>query len=213
MIKFIQKTKGAFAPLLILVALSSQGFAEENKEQKREENNTTRAVEWYIGAGLNMTTASSDDCEDITYGFMGKLGYDFNDYIGVEGRAIRTNWEDEGAKVKHAGVFAKPMLPINKDLHIYGLIGYAKTSTGEKKIYSDTGVAWGFGLNYYFGDDNREDEVIEEGMTKEQREEIIENQENHEGRGLGIFIDYERLIQKSNAPDFDSISIGVSYDF
>lgn len=208
MIKFIEKTKGAIAPLLLVLALSSQGFAED----KIEENNDTKAVEWYGGVGLNMTNASSDDCEDITYGFIAKAGYDFNEYIGLEARAIKTNWEYEGAKVKHIGAFVKPMFPLNENIHIYGLIGYGKTSTGHKKVFSETGVAWGIGLNYYFGE-HSEDEQLDDDMTKEEQEEILESREKNDGKGLGIFIDYERLIQKSDSPDFDSFSIGLSYDF
>jgi len=181
---------GVLSSLVLMLLLTNQGFAKNNQDHR--DNNQSQVVEWYGGVGLNMTNAHDEHCEDITYGFIGKLGYDFNGYIGVEGRAIRTNWEYEGAKVKHIGLFAKPMFPINEDFYAYGLLGYGKTSTGHKKVFSDSGLAWGIGLNYYlgdlFGDDNS-------------------------SRGFGIFVDYERLIEKSNVPDFDSYSIGISYDF
>jgi len=73
---------------------------------------------------------------------MAKIGYDFSEYLGVEARAIRTNWEYEGGKLKHAGIFVKPMYLIDEDITLYGLVGYAKTSMGTKRNFSDTGLAW-----------------------------------------------------------------------
>jgi len=32
-------------------------------------------------------------------------------------------------------------------------------------------------------------------------------------RGLGLFVDYERMVVKKNAPILDAVSAGLSYDF
>ena len=123
-----------------------------------------KSTPWYAGAGLASGRAKNTYCEDITYGVMAKAGYDFNKYVGVEARGLRTNWEYEGGKLKHLGAFLKPQYPINKAFNLYGLAGYAKTSMGNKRYFSDTGFAYGIGLDY--------------AMNEE----------------LGLFVDYEHLL-------------------
>ena len=138
---------------------------------------------WYVGAGLVGGRVKSTDCEDITYGFMAKIGYDFSDYVGVEARGLRTNWDYEGGKLKHLGAFVKPQYPISKDLNLYGLVGYAKTSFGTKRNFSDTGLAYGAGVDYSVSDD------------------------------FGLFVDYERLLHDAGVYDLDALALGVSYNF
>ncbi|MCK4441008.1 MAG: porin family protein [Sulfurovaceae bacterium] len=241
--RLMNKTKGAFAPLMFIALLSGQGFAQsEVDNNKTTENN--QSVGWYGGIGFSsVKSVCMDNCEDITFGVIGKVGYDFNQHIGIEGRLIKTMWEYEQQKVEHIGIFAKPMLPINDNLHLYGLLGYAKTKTGDIKVFDDSGIAWGVGVNYFFGDKN-EDEIAE-GVKKyhftkadnkeelleeikerislleqkkeakdklreiEQFKELVEEEDNR----FGLFLDYERLLQKSDSPDFDSINFGISYDF
>lgn len=201
--KIIDKTKGAIAPLLLVALLSNQGFAQNKiaDNNQTEESNSSKLVEWY--GGLGFTTAQAlcaSGCKDITYGILGRVGYDFNEYLGIEGRVIKTMWKYEQQKIEHMGLFAKPMFPVTEDMNIYGLLGFGKVKTGNKLVFDDTGIAWGIGLNYNFGDD----EEIEHNST-------TVTQTN--GNGLGVFIDYERLLQKSDAPDFDTVSFGLTYDF
>lgn len=235
--KIIEKTKGAFAPLMLIALLSSQGFAQSEVVEHVDNNKTienNQTVEWYGGLGFSSVKAVCiDNCEDITFGVIGKVGYDFNQYIGVEGRIIKTMWEYEQQKVEHMGLFAKPMLPINEGFHVYGLLGYGKTKTGDKKEFDESGIAWGLGVNYYF-DDNKEElvelqeqlktlqeaEQKELGNTEEKnvRAENIQKlqkkiEEFDNEQKLGLFLDYERLLQKSDSPDLDAINFGVSYNF
>lgn len=241
--RLIDKTKGAFAPLVLMALLSGQGFAQsEVDNNKTTENN--ESVAWYGGVGLSTVKAvCTDNCEDVTFGVIGKVGYDFNQHIGIEGRVIKTMWEYEQQKVEHIGIFAKPMLPISENLHVYGLLGYGKTTTGDKKVFDDSGIAWGVGINYFFGE-NYEDEIAEgikryqftkteskEDLLEEIKErialleqkvqakeelreieqfkELVENEDNR----FGLFLDYERLLQKSDSPDLDAINFGLSYYF
>ena len=193
MIKVITKTKGLIAPLLLLLALNSQGVAENNLLVEDNVTSSDESTNWYVGLGYTTAKATCTDvCEDITYGIVGRVGYDFNEYIGVEGRLLKTMWKYEQQKIEHFSLLVKPMLPLTDDMSIYALLGYGKTETGHKIVFDDTGIAWGLGLNYNFSDK-------EEG-------------ENNSS-GLGIFIDYERLLEKSNVPDFDSISVGITYEF
>ena len=208
--KFIDKTKGAIAPLALVLVLSSQGLAQNeskdgNQTQERnqtQELNETKSVEWYGGLGFSTAKVTCpSSCEDVTYGLLGRLGYDFNEYVGIEGRLLKTMWAYEQQKIEHMGLFVKPMLPITEDFNIYGLLGFGKVETGHKIVFNDSGLAWGVGLNYNFGDD-------EEYENNNTNTTSIEH-----GNGLGIFIDYERLLQKSDAPDFDTVSFGLTYDF
>jgi len=63
--------------------------------------------------------------------------------------------------------------------------------------------AWGFGAEV----DLTSDEPKEGRYNRE-----FDGQGDQES-GLGLFIDYERLVAKSNAPDLDTINTGISYDF
>ena len=131
---------------------------------KKVEEKVEEVSPWYAGAGLTAGRAKSTNCEDITYGFMAKIGYDFSEYVGVEARGLRTNWEYEGGKLKHLGAFLKPMYPLNEEITFYGLAGYAKTSMGNQRSFSDTGLAYGAGVDYALNED------------------------------FGLFVDYERLL-------------------
>jgi len=138
---------------------------------------------WYVGAGLVAGRTKNIDCEDITYGLMAKVGYDFNEYVGVEARGLVTNWEYEGSKIKHVGAFVKPQYPLSEDINLYGLVGYGKTTTSHVQNVDETGLAYGAGAEYALSDD------------------------------MNMFVDYERLIDKSNLPDLEALSLGVSFDF
>lgn len=189
--------------IILALALSSQSFSGD----RVEDANRTKSIEWYGGLGFTTAQAKcTDNCEDITYGIVGKVGYEFNKYVAVEGRAIKTNWGYEQQKIEHMGLFVKPMYPIKKDMSLYGLLGYGKVETGNKIVFDESGVAWGIGLNYYFGKHEKPEE-------KDKRRDMEKEKKKHDSKGFGVFIDYERLLQKSDSPDFDSLNIGVIYDF
>ena len=163
-------------------------------------------------AGLGLSAARFDpscDCPaggktDKTYGVIGRIGYDINKYIGVEARGIKTNWNSNGGKVEHVGIFVKPMYPVSNQTNIYGLAGYAKTKTkgSLQKVDAKT-LAWGAGIEYDLSADNAK-------SGRYNRE--FDGAGNQEA-GLGVFADYERLIQKSDSPDLDTVNIGLTYDF
>ena len=142
---------------------------------------------------------------DKTAGIIGRVGYDFNQFIGVEARGIRTNWRSEGGKFKHYGAFLKPMYPLNKDINLYGLAGLAQTKTEGvgRQLTDANGFAWGVGLEYDLSSDHAKD-------GKYSR--TFDGYGDQEG-GWGLFADYERLLQKSGSPDLDTISAGITYDF
>jgi len=164
----------------------------------------------YVGLGLSAARFDpSCDCPtggktDKTYGVVGRIGYDINQYIGIEARGIRTNWNSNGGKIKHAGIFVKPMYPVSNQTNVYGLVGYATTKTegSLQKVDAKT-LAWGAGVEYDLSTDS---------AKSGRYNRAFDGAGDQEG-GLGVFADYERLIQKSDSPDLDTVNVGLTYDF
>jgi opacity protein-like surface antigen len=142
--------------------------------------------------------------KDKTYGVMARVGYDFNQYVGIEARGARTDWDSDGSKVKHAGVFIKPMVPIGSNSNLYGLVGVAKTTVrGSMPEVDAEGLALGAGL---------EVDISKDTPKKGKYSRNFDGHGDQES-GVGLFIDYERMHVKSSSPDIDSISAGVTFDF
>ena len=175
----------------------------------------------YLGLGLLWGrydgSCGSPDCpyEDVTYGALLRGGYDFSQYFGLEARLLGTFWKEDplgGQKLKHLGIFAKPMYPLGEDFNVYGLLGYGWTKTNVTasgtalKELNEGGFSAGLGLEYDLSDmeDDREEDTLYEGG--------FDGQGDQE-RGWGLFVDYQRLLIKSDVPDMDVISGGVTYDF
>ena len=148
--------------------------------------------------------SSSTKVEDRTYGAVARVGYDFNEFIGIEARGSKTNWKSDGSKVTHGGLYIKPMIPITDGSNLYGLVGLAKTKvTGTLGSVDSEGLALGAGIEVDLSKDN----------PKNGRYAREFNGRGDQERGVGIFVDYERMVVKSDAPDLDAVSAGVTYDF
>ena len=178
-------------------------------EGKKDE--TTSGV--YVALGMVATRYATkcDNCDskkegvDKTAGVIGRVGYDINQYIGLEARGLATSLSDDGGTVTHVGAFVKPMYPIGKKLNTYALIGIGKTETKKSSLRytSVTGLAMGVGIEYDLSHDNKKNAKYDrkfDGMADQEK-------------GLGLFADYERLYYKSGSPDLDALSIGLTYDF
>jgi len=170
-----------------------------------------KANGFYAGLGIsgaqyksNCRSGCARSGKDKTAGVMARVGYDFNRYVGIEARGIRTNWKADGGKVKHAGIFVKPMLPVTNATNIYGLVGVAKTKTDGhlQKTDAET-LALGAGVEVDLSAD----------APKEGRYNRAFDGQGDQEKGIGVFLDYERMVVKSGAPDLDAISAGVTYDF
>ena len=152
-------------------------------------------------------SSKSRSFKDTTYGAMARVGYDINQYIGVEARASKTNWDSDGSKVEHGGVYVKPMLPVGNSANIYGLVGLAKTKVKSKNGKTPTvnadGLALGVGMEIDLSKDTPRDGRYSRSFDGQGDQE----------KGLGLFVDYEKMLIKKNAPDLDAVSAGVTYDF
>ena len=173
----------------------------------------------YIGAGLvwgqyNKGCKGACQYEDVTYGGMIRVGYDFNQYIGVEARFISTFWGADdlgGQELQHVGLFVKPMAPISENVNVYGLLGYGFTETrtgGNKNLATvdADGFSAGLGVEFDLSDkeaDSENNVYYENGFDGQGDQEL----------GWGLFVDYQRLIVDNELPDMDVVSAGVTYDF
>ena len=172
----------------------------------------------YLGLGLVAAKFHScgNDCsyEDETYGTMLRVGYDFNQYIGVEVRGMRTFLDDGpfgGAPLQHVGVYAKPQYPVSEDFNLYGLLGYGHTKNlgnGQRLSYfdSDHGFSAGLGLEYDLSD--KKEDFIKNANYDRSFDGYAD-----QGKGWSLFLDYQRLLIKSDIPDMDVVSFGFRYDF
>jgi len=184
---------------------------EEVVEVPPVEEKKISANGFYAGLGIAASrykTNCSKSCakggEDKTLGIVARAGYDFNKYIGIEARGIRTNIKDDGGAVKHAGIFVKPMLPVGDKTNIYGLVGFAKTTTqGSLQRTNAEALALGAGVEVDLSADS----------PKNGRYNREFDGQGDQEKGVGLFIDYERMVVKSGAPDLDALSAGITYDF
>jgi len=127
-------------------------------------------------------------------------GYDFNEYIAIEGRyslslgdsEVETRYVDgdKAWDLANAGIYIKPKLTMDM-VTIYGLLGYGQFSYDNGTSYSAAGAQYGLGVS---------------AMATE---------------NIEIFVDYRSLF---NAEDFDGLStdetvhansytVGVNYHF
>jgi len=167
-----------------IVAMSSFGVAggETGKEivpvvVPFVEVEEVEEKDWYVGIGVVYNRVYSTDSEwfndqiptqDETGGFTGILGYNFNEYIAVEGRISKTFWDRDYSDATTYSLFLKPQYPVTEDFTVYGLIGFGganvEGSDGDndyqawpdmigEDILDHTGFQWGFGLSYAITED------------------------------------------------------------
>jgi OOP family OmpA-OmpF porin len=87
--------------------------------------------------------------------------------------------------------------------------GYTKNlGSGERLEYFDDD--WGFsaGLGFEYDLSDRKSDFLENTAYDREFDGYAD-----QGRGWSLFIDYQRLLIKSDVPDLDMISAGVRYDF
>ena len=175
---------------------------------------------WYLGAGIVWAKLSGCDInptcdyEDVTYGAMLRGGYEYNQYFGIEARYIRTFLDEGpfgGTPLEHIGLFLKPQYPVSEQVNLYSLLGYGYTKNlgnGARLDYfdEDHGLSAGLGIEYDLSD--REGDREENANYDREFDGYAD-----QGKGWSLFLDYQRLLIKSDIPDLDAISLGLRYDF
>ena len=173
---------------------------------------TINPLPFYIGLGV-LWAGTSKDCrrcdyidgtprpgngfeiDDSTWGGILRLGYDYNEYIGIEARALKASLNGDFSETTHFGIFLKPQYPVSTQVNIYSLLGYGWTDiTTEYCVSSEQefeydGFSYGVGLEYALS-----------GFT---------------GSGWGLWVDYQNLMRDEGPNNHNSniVSFGVTYDF
>ena len=170
-----------------------------------------------IWAGISRDCFGGDGCpdvrlEDSTWGGIIRAGWEYNQYVGVEVRALRATLDSDWGETTHYGIFLKPQYPIGEQFNIYGLLGYGHTEIVTNCVaINDTfkydGFSYGIGLEYDLSDkeDDREEGEYDRPFDGQMDQE----------KGWGLWIDYQNLMQDQGPANFRSniITFGVTYDF
>jgi len=158
-------------------------------------------------AGLGLSAVSTRDANvdlnffDVEHGQdrLGNVsflaGYNFNEYVAVEGRYTTTFSDEDLVEMDGWSLFVKPQYPISEDFSVYALLGFGGVTmdgvNGAPVAVDETGFQWGIGANY---------------MATE---------------NISVFIDYTSLATDMEGlywdgaleVDADAITIGVNYLF
>ena len=123
---------------------------------------------FYLGLGYGYFNQSNDniaidgtgDIELDTNTLLLQAGYQYNQYVAIEGRYWiglgdisqdgGVNAGDHSGDFDAWGIYVKPMYPVTEEFDIYALLGYADTSISyDDGAYWDTdGFSWGLGAQY-----------------------------------------------------------------
>ncbi len=168
---------------------------------------------FYLGGGLAAVVAhdsavdielfdgTDDDSNDRLGNITLLAGYDFNQYIAVEGRYTTSIFDEDVTEMDGWSLFVKPQyLFDNSNFKLYALLGFGGvTIDGVDAYYADiddTGFQWGIGAAYSFG-------------------------EYMEDNNLAVFVDYTSLATEMEGvftngaleTDVDAFTLGVTYQF
>ena len=177
---------------------------------------TVSPIPLYVGLGLLVSLIDRDPCpcgggdlSDRRYGGILRVGYDFNNYFGIEARGLKTFGSRVFSKVKHYGLYLKPQYHVTEQSNVYGLLGYGKTTVDYTNgILSShnpkNGIAYGVGFEYDFGKDESE------GVYGR----AFDGQGDQE-KGWGMWVDAQHLLSNAGPMHTDSniITAGITYDF
>ena len=174
------------------------------------------AASYYVGIALADTStrgsevdlnffdknSGQDNLINITF----NAGYEFNQYIAIEGRyTTDVSQQDSADNMSGWSLFAKPQYPVSQDFTVYALLGFGGVTVeggmfDENHNYypvdvDDIGFQWGLGVSYSL--------------------------QSYTGYGVSIFADYTSLANDMDGvygyfgleTDVDVLTVGVSYQF
>jgi len=117
---------------------------------------------FYVGVGVAaVSTRDSAVSLDFTSDKAGQdrlgnfsllAGYNYNEYVAVEGRYTTTFKDEDLVEMDGWSLFLKPQYPVSEDFSIYALIGFGGVTmdgiNGSRVDVDDTGFQWGLGVSY-----------------------------------------------------------------
>lgn len=183
---------------------------------------------FYIGVGAIWAGVSRDcvtqNCpvvrlKDSTWGGIVRAGYDFNEYIGIEARALKANIDSDWAETTHYGIYLKPFIPISERINIYGLLGYGHTKIITdceiQETYTRNGFSYGLGIEFDLS--NKQDDY---DSYKKHPDDVLTFDRPFDGHGdqevgWGLWIDWQNLMNNAGPNNYKTniISFGITYDF
>ena len=120
---------------------------------------------FYVGLGLSAVSTrdgsldifSETGGQDRTGDILLMAGYEFNQYIAVEGRYMTSVFDEDVLTRDSWGIYAKPTYPVNDAFSVYALLGYGGLTVDGKgsalipanrSDVDDSGFQWGLGGSY-----------------------------------------------------------------
>lgn len=210
--------KKSMISIMSVLALSSVSFAGGDITIA-EEPEVIVPVEideshFYFGVGLSSMYLKNDlsDEEFSAKGVMLQAGYQYNNYIAIEGRytmdvgdveydhgnTINPDFSDYPTDFSNVAIYLKPMYSID-NFTIYGLLGYGEVGltniplggVGISADRAESGFQWGLGFDYQLG------------------------------QNVSVFLDYVRMYddigfdKRAQNADIvaDAWTLGISYKF
>jgi len=146
-------------------------------------------------SGASMSFTSEKEGADRLGNVTLLAGYDFNEYVAVEGRYSTSITQEEIAEMSGFSIFVKPQYAVDEDFSVYGLLGYGSVTLDNTNAQSnvdvdDSGFQWGLGASYKVSND------------------------------VSVFVDYTSLANDmdgsyvhANSADVDAVTVGVTYRF
>jgi len=120
----------------------------------------SQAGNFYAGIGYSyLDYKDSCDHKADANAFTALAGYNYNQYLAIEGRYTLTgdlDWSDSASPVSstddtisNIGIYLKPMYPVNDDFKVYGLLGGGYvTLTVDDVDHTENAWQWGGGASY-----------------------------------------------------------------
>lgn len=98
---------------------------------------------FYVGLGYSYMNMDPDNNAEIDGDAVLLLaGYNFNQYIGIEGR-----YSGLTDCLENTAIYLKPMYPMG-GITLYGLLGYGQVDYDGGQSLSESGFQWGLGASY-----------------------------------------------------------------
>lgn len=114
-----------------------------------EDNNRSNL---YLGTGINLNSLNINSIsESGGLGASANIGYNFNDYIGVEFRKSTSLTNEANLLLDDSmALYAKGKYPILNDLSVYLLAGYSSNDVSQgSQVINESSFTYGGGLEYH----------------------------------------------------------------